>query len=150
MKNPMRILVRLVLNWKFVEIISRFCATLSAIGCACDYIHMWKCRIYEYTCALYIHVTCEDAASMNIHVTIYTCEDAACMNVLMPHVWMRQATCIHESCLTHKWVSYHTFESVMANHDLGLASSPRLEIYFVLCTYNRVTSHLYKWEMSHI
>jgi len=29
----MRILVRLVLNWKILEIISRFCATLSAIGC---------------------------------------------------------------------------------------------------------------------
>jgi len=31
--NPMRILVRLRLNWTFVEIISRFCATLSAIAC---------------------------------------------------------------------------------------------------------------------
>jgi len=29
----MRILVRLELNWKFLEIISRRCATLSAIGC---------------------------------------------------------------------------------------------------------------------
>jgi len=34
MMNPMRILVRLVLNWKFLEIISRCCATLSAIGCS--------------------------------------------------------------------------------------------------------------------
>jgi len=33
MMNPMRILVRLVLNWGFLEIISRCCATLSAIGC---------------------------------------------------------------------------------------------------------------------
>jgi len=33
MMNPMRILVRLVLNWKFLEIISICCATLSAIGC---------------------------------------------------------------------------------------------------------------------
>ena len=33
MMNPMRILVRLVLNWKFLELISRCCATLSAIGC---------------------------------------------------------------------------------------------------------------------
>jgi len=33
MMNPMRILVLLVLNWKFLEIISRWCATLSAIGC---------------------------------------------------------------------------------------------------------------------
>jgi len=32
MINPMRILVRLVLNWMFSEIISRFWATLSAIG----------------------------------------------------------------------------------------------------------------------
>ena len=30
--SPRRILVRLVLKWKFVEIISTFCATLSAIG----------------------------------------------------------------------------------------------------------------------
>ena len=36
--NPMRILIRLVLNRKFLEIISRCCATLSAIGCTslCD------------------------------------------------------------------------------------------------------------------
>ena len=31
--NPMRILVRLVLNWIFLEIISRFFATLAAMGC---------------------------------------------------------------------------------------------------------------------
>ena len=31
--NPMRILVRLVQNWNFIQIISRFCATLSALGC---------------------------------------------------------------------------------------------------------------------
>ena len=31
--NPMRILVRLELQWKFWEVISRFCATLSAISC---------------------------------------------------------------------------------------------------------------------
>ena len=37
----MRILVRLVLNWKFLEIISRCCATLSAIGCTCKPIDMW-------------------------------------------------------------------------------------------------------------
>ena len=33
MINRMRILVRLVLNWNVLEIISRFCATLSTIGC---------------------------------------------------------------------------------------------------------------------
>jgi len=33
MINPFRILVRLVLKWKFLELISRFCAILSAIGC---------------------------------------------------------------------------------------------------------------------
>ena len=35
--------VRLVLNWKFSQIISRFCATLSAIGCTnveCVYIYL--------------------------------------------------------------------------------------------------------------
>jgi len=31
--DPMRILVRLVLNWKFWETISRFCTPLSVIGC---------------------------------------------------------------------------------------------------------------------
>ena len=31
--TPMRILARLVLNWTFLEIISRFCTTLFAIGC---------------------------------------------------------------------------------------------------------------------
>jgi len=47
---PMRILVRLVLNWKFLETISRCCATLSAIGCK------WKCMRYghmRYMCGAY-------------------------------------------------------------------------------------------------
>ena len=46
---PIRILVRLVLNWKFLEIFSRFCATLSAIGCnsifvySYPYFHIPRC-----------------------------------------------------------------------------------------------------------
>jgi len=38
MRNPMRILVRPVLNRKFLEMIAKFCATLCAIGCT------WKIR----------------------------------------------------------------------------------------------------------
>jgi len=44
MMNLMRILVRLVLNWKFLEIISRFFATLSAVGC----IMTSKCVTFLY------------------------------------------------------------------------------------------------------
>ena len=45
MMNPMRILVRLVLIWKFREIISRCCATLSAIGCT-EYMQHTVWSIY--------------------------------------------------------------------------------------------------------
>jgi len=38
----MRILVRLVLNWKFWDIISRCCATLSGIGCSCSVMDLNK------------------------------------------------------------------------------------------------------------
>jgi len=55
MINLMRILVRLVLNWKFLEIISRFCATLSAIGCTYTYIYVYV-YTYTYICIHYIHV----------------------------------------------------------------------------------------------
>ena len=51
MINPMRILVRLVQNWKFSEIISRFCATLSAIGCTSlhtDHLVFNLTEIYPY------------------------------------------------------------------------------------------------------
>jgi len=37
MMNPMRILVHLVPDWKFLEIISRCCTTLSEIGCICTW-----------------------------------------------------------------------------------------------------------------
>ena len=46
MIHPMRILVRLVLNWKFLGIISRFCNTLSAIGCMCNTPHRKKVNTY--------------------------------------------------------------------------------------------------------
>jgi hypothetical protein len=45
MMNLMRILVRLVLNWKFLEIISRFFATLSAVGC-----------IFPFRCVTFLYV----------------------------------------------------------------------------------------------
>ena len=41
--SPMRILVRLVLNWKFIEIISRCCATLTAMGCMCHRVCIEWC-----------------------------------------------------------------------------------------------------------
>jgi len=44
MVSPMRILVRLGQNRKFFEIISRFCATLSAIGCTC----LLHCLMYVF------------------------------------------------------------------------------------------------------
>jgi len=61
MMNPMRILVQLVLNWKFWEVISRCGATLSAIGCICIYTYICIC-IYICTSTLrhkyvYIHTT---------------------------------------------------------------------------------------------
>jgi len=50
MMNPMRILIRLVLNSKFLEIISRCCATLSAIG----YISL-SCILYSLFMPLISH-----------------------------------------------------------------------------------------------
>ena len=60
MINPMRILVRLVLNRKFLEIISRCCATPSAIGCTIDlFVQMWpgtfKCMTDSFV--RYIHTS---------------------------------------------------------------------------------------------
>ena len=56
MINPMRIWVRLVLNWKFLDIFSRFFATLSAIGCTHDMNHYFLCyRTHSYLIWL-IHV----------------------------------------------------------------------------------------------
>jgi len=50
MINPMRILVCLVLNWTFLEIISRFCATLCAIGCTYEYVNIMYTCIYIRVC----------------------------------------------------------------------------------------------------
>ena len=59
--NPMgRILVR----WIFLQIISRFCSTLSAIGCmykTCKYIYIYIKHIYINMCKyihLYICIAC--------------------------------------------------------------------------------------------
>ena len=45
------ILVRLVLNWKFLKIISRFCANLCAVGCITTYTHMHRHRHRCWRCA---------------------------------------------------------------------------------------------------
>ena len=49
MINPMRILVRLVLNRKFLEKISRCYATLPAIGCVCVCVCVYV-YVYVYVC----------------------------------------------------------------------------------------------------
>ena len=58
MKNSMGFLVRLVLNWEFSEIISRFCATLSAIGCIFLFPHSYISILQIcILISLYLHIS---------------------------------------------------------------------------------------------
>jgi len=134
MINLMRILVRLVINWKILEIFSRFCVTLSAIGCMYIYHTDWRewgeCHICEciylwiYVCSILHHT----AAHCSIHISqiftykylyiyiyIYitdwggrsTCHICECihMYIYISHCNTLQHTATHRStCITHVFV----------------------------------------------
>ena len=55
MKNPMRILVRLVLNWKCLERISRCCASLPALGCTYVYDIYLSCLFIYRSLLIFIY-----------------------------------------------------------------------------------------------
>jgi len=72
MMNPMRILVHLVLNWKFLEIISRYCATLSAIGCMYHDMSSWhEFRPWVREVNMYI-------CNRNVCITMYAALQTSC------------------------------------------------------------------------
>jgi len=79
MMNPMRILVRLVLNWKFLEIISRCCATLSAIGCMYARTHVetrWRgLQLTATHCNTmhFVRVACGQGTTRVMYVCMYVC-----------------------------------------------------------------------------
>jgi len=68
----MRILVRLVLNWKLSEIISRCCATLSAIGCMYHDMSSWhEFRPWVREVNMYI-------CNINVCITTYAALQTSC------------------------------------------------------------------------
>ena len=111
----MNILVRLVLNRKCLEIISRFCATLSAIGCplavaahvarrvaltvaCCRAIMCHSVYIYMYTCT-YTYVY--------IYIYIYNIQKCICINlylsihVIYTHLYIYIYKCIYTCIYIH-------------------------------------------------
>jgi len=129
MMNPMRILVRLVQNWKIWEITSRCCATLSAIGCTLHWLadtwdmksshtsspvtHMnvWVC-VCVYTCiCMYVHESCPMQQGVN-----------------GTYIYLQMSTQV-----THKVKSqvesYHTRERV------GLCVYVYMYMYICICMY---------------
>jgi len=143
MINPMRILVRLVLNRKFLEIISRFCATLSAIGCTsvwamshifrCDFVDRWVWSVWQLWQLSHISLTDEsyqfDRWVIYSNVTLLT-DESYLFDRWVISVWqMSHINLTDESYQFDRWVVY---------------SSDSVDRWVI---YSNVTV---RWTMSHI
>jgi len=96
MMNPMRILVRLVLNWKFLEIISRCCATLSAIGCNSCICETWLMHIRDVPYSYEWHAfTCHGLHTWGLH---------SCLQRYASFIWV---ACLHMSLPSHVSICVH-------------------------------------------
>jgi len=141
--NPMKILVRLVLNWNVLEIISRFCANLSAIGGMCatdhdaaqnmthscvpfitrDVICSWLIHTCDMThsyvchdsfiCVTWLIHVCDMTRSSVPFVTRYVCHSS-------PTMW--SVACVpfrsrRRSCLKYRNESCHTRTSYVTRRN---------------------------------
>jgi len=83
----MRILVRLVQNWKFSEIISRFCATLSAIGCSMLALSLEViCNTLQLITLQHSATDCNWCASRITHFSDESYLYESCL-IWMSHFW---------------------------------------------------------------
>jgi len=100
MINPMRILVRLVPNWKCLETISRFCAILSAIGC----MHIsWNLNLSRWKNQLEIQMPIS-----NCHVTSEISENPRISKIIPLHLsrWKNQLEISNVLQQTQWWSSW--------------------------------------------
>jgi len=126
MMNPVRILVRLVLNRKFLEIISRCCATLSAIGCTCNIILvLFIYRCISYTCYFYRSVSaCLDHTPdwlwmCRVHHRVISITHDFFETLIWDHSWLTLNASSQSSCdFDHTWLPWD-------NHMRSLTIDPR-------------------------
>jgi len=143
MMNPMRILVRLVLNWKFLERISRCCATLSAMDCSCDITHsLLICCRYEWL-GLFIRAT------LLLHMCEITHSCGIACDVTHSHAWhdafTRAAWRIHMCDMTHSYVWPDAFIcATWCIHMCGMTHSCVQHDAFI-----RVAWHIYVCNTTH-
>jgi len=120
---------------KVVEIISRFCATLSAIGCVTNH---GKCMDESCHISKWIVLTC--------HMThwVMWMSHAAHLNEShhtyewVVYIYMSHAMHMNESCDTYKWVMWYTWMS-----HVTYTNEPR-------DTYNWVMLHVWRSPVTHM
>ena len=96
--KPWRISVCLVLNWKLSDIISRFCATLSPIGC----IYKNNFNIYLYKC-IWIHIY-----ATYVHINKHVC---TCI-----YVWTYICTYIYISSLVYLYAVKSVYKLLLGRN----------------------------------
>jgi len=148
----------LVLNWKFLEIISRFCATLSAIGCTNRYLairrhlqKLWPLYIWVgvhiYVCGygclflMYTHTHTNRYRAIRCHLQklwpIYIC---VFVHIVCMRVWMFSFN-----------IHVHTYKKIPCN-----PSPPAKAVAYLYlcvcayCMYACMSVFFYKDRHTHI
>jgi len=150
-RNPARILVRLVLNWKVSGIISRFCATLFAIGCTTrparqmangtqqhNSIKAYSTHIHEVV--LYTHSTSCGVYTSSIHV-VECVQVLECIQVVYPSCGV-YTSCIHTSMKLH---CTHIHQVVLYTHPWSCIVHTSIRLCYT--SIHQVVLHTHPWNL---
>ena len=166
----MRILVRLVLNWRFLWTLSRFCATLSAIGCI--YILMSHvthmnvpCHTHEWFMSHIWTQICMNELRIMSHpspitaIQLLTCLPVSCLPTDMPE-------CVHVSecyiCMLYVYIYdiyvfiyVHIYMCIMHVYIyiciyICLYTYTHIYIYIYIYIYLYIHIHVYNYNYNYI
>ena len=165
MINPMRILVRLVLDRKFLKIISRCCATLSAIGCTMHDSLICAWSLVTYACNDSRSHVCHDSPPTAVDDTLlyqraHELRRFIFQRLPRPHVPVTKDSFIcmpwlihvcHVCVMTHSYVSHISYSTHMNEswhtHEWVMTHSYVLHISY--STHMNESWHTHEWVMTH-
>jgi len=134
MINSVRILVRLVLNRNFLEIISRCCATLIAIGCIIQPVNKGVktvAHLFQITRFHFMYIYSDICIYVNIYIYIHICIH---LHIIPP---------VYNGVYTRGSKRSHT-SSKSLDFTMPIYIYIYIYSYMYICTYVHITPHVYK------